>query len=64
MLPAFKPAWNARLGAESLYAAYVKEGVQVEAFEGAQFRRVDHIKLLTSEGKLDSSLRWRQAIVA
>ncbi|MBK8047650.1 MAG: SDR family oxidoreductase [Anaerolineales bacterium] len=64
LVPGFKPVWNARLGAQSLYEAYVKEGVQVDAFEGAQFRRVDHIKLLISEGKLDPSLRWRQVVTA
>jgi nucleoside-diphosphate-sugar epimerase len=58
-LPEFKPVWNARRGAEDLYAAFQKHGLKVAEFEGPRYRRVDHIKQLMARGKLDSSLRWK-----
>ena len=58
MVPEFKPQWNARRGAQELHEAYKKYGVKLEEFEGPKYKRIDHIKKLISEGKLDSTLRW------
>jgi len=58
-LRTFKRHWNARRGAEELYAAYQKVGLRLEDFEGPRYKRIDHIKLLLSVGRLDSSLRWQ-----
>ena len=58
-LPSFRPRWNARLGAEELYAAYREVGISVEDFEGPRYKRIDHIKWLLAEGLLDSDLRFR-----
>jgi len=58
MLPDFKPQWNAKRGADELYAAYQKHGVKLEEFEGPKYKRIDHIKLLQSSGELDATLRW------
>jgi len=63
-LPEYKPRWTARLGAQELYEAYQKVGLQVEEFEGPRYRRIDHIKMLMSEGRLDDRLRWRTAVPA
>ena len=60
LLPEFKPQWDARRGAEQLYAAYKKYGVRLEEFEGPRYKRIDHIKQLMSTGQLDESLRWRK----
>ena len=57
-LPGFKPEWNARRGAESLYQTYQQIGLQLDDFEGPKYKRIDHIKLLMSTGRIDSSLRW------
>ena len=57
-LPEFKPQWNAKLGAQELYKAYKEYGVELEEFEGPKYKRIDHIKLLMSEGLLDPKLRW------
>jgi nucleoside-diphosphate-sugar epimerase len=62
-LPEFKPQWNARLGAQELFQAYQKYGVKLEEFEGAKYKRIDHIKLLLSEGALDQTLRWKSPSV-
>ncbi len=57
-LPDFKPQWNARRGAQELYEAYRRVGVRVEDFEGPRFKRIDHIKQLLSDGRLDATMRW------
>ncbi len=59
-LPEFRPAWNARLGAGELYAAYQQVGVKVEDFEGPRYKRIDHINLLLNSGQLDRTLRFRR----
>jgi len=58
-LPEFTPQWNARRGAQELYRAYQKYGIQLEEFEGPKYKRVDHIKQLLVDGAVDSNLRWK-----
>jgi len=62
-LPEFKPQWNARKGAEELYAAYQKVGLTLEDFEGAKYKRIAQIKQLLSTDRLDETLRWKEAVV-
>jgi nucleoside-diphosphate-sugar epimerase len=57
-LPEFQPQWDARKGAQELYATYKACGLELDEFEGPKYKRIDHIKLLMSQGLLDSSLRW------
>jgi len=56
-LPAFKPQWDARRGAEQLYAAYLKSGITLEEFEGPRYLRIAHIRKLIADGVLDGELR-------
>jgi len=56
-LPAFKPQWDARKGAEQLYQAYRKSNVTLEEFEGPRFQRIGHIKHLMANGLLDERMR-------
>jgi nucleoside-diphosphate-sugar epimerase len=63
-LPAFKPQWDARKGAEQLYAAYKNSGITLEEFEGARYNRIAHIRKLLADGKLDNELRAREPVVA
>ena len=58
-LHGFKPQWTARRGAIELYETYKEVGLTLEEFEGEKFMRIAHIKKLISDGKLDTSLRWR-----
>jgi nucleoside-diphosphate-sugar epimerase len=58
VLPEFKPQWDARKGAQELYEAYQKSELKLEEFEGPKYKRIDHIKQLLRDGRLDSSLRW------
>lgn len=60
ILPAFKPKWDARLGAQELYQAYKKHGVTLEEFEGVRYQRIGHIKHLISSGQIDEKLRWKK----
>lgn len=59
-IPAFKPQWTVKRGAEELYAAYQRIGLTLDEFEGQRYRRISHIKHLISSGRLDANLRWRQ----
>jgi len=56
-LPAFKPRWDARRGAEQLYEAYRRSNVTLEEFEGPRFQRIGHIKYLMANGLLDGRMR-------
>ena len=56
-LPAFRPAWDARMGAEQLYKAYQSSGLTLEEFEGPRYQRIAHIKKLLADGVLDANLR-------
>jgi nucleoside-diphosphate-sugar epimerase len=63
-IPAFKPRWTAREGARQLYEAYKSFDLTLSDFEGARYMRIQHVKKLQSEGKIDSNLRWIPAPVA
>ena len=56
-LPAFKPRWDARMGAEQLYKAYRSSGLTLEEFEGPRYQRIAHIKKLLADEVLDANLR-------
>jgi nucleoside-diphosphate-sugar epimerase len=57
VVPGFKPAWTARDGARELYEAYKEHGISLDEFEGPKYKRIDHIRMLISEGRLDKELR-------
>lgn len=59
LIPGFQPQWDARRGVEELYAAYRHHGITLEEFEGAKYKRIDHIKHLIANNLLDNELRWR-----
>ena len=56
-LPAFKPRWDARMGAEQLYKAFQSSGVTLNEFEGPRYQRIGHIKKLLAERILRDDLR-------
>lgn len=61
MVPGFTPQWTAKKGAQELYEAYKDAGLQAEDIQKRYIRLVQIQKLLDS-GKIDASLRWRQAV--
>jgi len=60
-LPGFKPVFDARRGAEQLYAAYRKSKLTLEEFEGPRYQRIGHIQKLIADGVLTDDLRHRHA---
>src|SRR5882672_1277099 len=60
----FQPQWDARKGARQLYEAYQKVDLRLEDFEGARYKRIDHLQGLLASRRLDSTLRWQPAEVA
>lgn len=62
MLPEFKPQWNARLGAQELYNAFLRAELTYEDFEAPTFKRLDRIQELMNAGLLDMNLRWMEKI--
>jgi nucleoside-diphosphate-sugar epimerase len=59
-LSEFKPQWDARRGAQELYEAYKKTGLRLEDFEGPKYKRIDHVRQLMKDGRLDENLRWKK----
>jgi nucleoside-diphosphate-sugar epimerase len=57
VLPAFKPQWDARKGAEQLYQAYRSSSLTLEEFEGPRYQRIAHVKKLMAEGIIGADLR-------
>jgi len=62
LLPDFNPRWTVRKGVEQLYDAYRRYGLTAFEFMGTKYLRIKRIKQLQSEGLLDGSLRWRNAV--
>jgi nucleoside-diphosphate-sugar epimerase len=63
-LPAFKPQWDVRKGAEQLYAAYQTHGLTLEEFEGPHFNRIAHVKMLLKDGLLTPEIRPADLVAA
>lgn len=57
-LPAFKPQWDARRGAQQLYDAYRASSLTLEEFEGPRYQRIAHIQKLIADGVLSTGLRY------
>jgi nucleoside-diphosphate-sugar epimerase len=57
-IPAFKPQWNARRGAEELYEAYRRFELTHADLEGPRYMRLARVRRLQEEGQLDPKLRW------
>ena len=63
VLPGFQPQWTARRGAQELFEAYRTVGLTFEDLENGRYARINHIRRLLESGRLDTSLRWRPALV-
>ncbi len=63
LIPAFQPQWDAKRGAQELYATYQRVGLKLDEFEGIRYKRVDHLKDLIAKGCLNADLRWAMAVV-
>ena len=59
MLPAFKPQWDARKGAEQLLRRLYALRASRSKSSRARYQRISHIKKLIAEGVLGDDLRQR-----
>ena len=64
LLPAFEPAWTARLGAEELYREYQMRRVDQATLFGSRFTRLARIRELLDRGQLTNDLRWVATMAA
>jgi nucleoside-diphosphate-sugar epimerase len=58
LVPAFRPQWTARKGAQELYDAYRAVGLRAADLEQGRYVRIGEIRRLQQAGKLDNSLHW------
>ena len=49
---------------EELYDAYKRYGLTLEDFLGARYQRIEHIRRLLRDGRIDATLRWRPSSTA
>src|SRR5271166_3903034 len=58
LVPAFRPQWTARQGAQELYDVYRTVGLTAADMEAGRYVRISEIRRLQKSGQLDDSLRW------
>ena len=58
-LPDFAPRWTVPLGVRELLDAFRAIGLRREDLEGDRYLRIQHIRRLLAENRLDGDLRWR-----
>jgi nucleoside-diphosphate-sugar epimerase len=58
LVPAFRPQWTARKGAQELHDAYRAFGLTISDIESKRYLRINEIRRLQQSGKLDQSLCW------
>ena len=58
LLPAFRPQWTARQGAQELYDAYRKVGLTAANMKDGRYVRISEIRRLQQAGRLDGDLNW------
>lgn len=63
VLPAFKPQFDPRRGAEQLYHAYRESNLLLAEFEGQRYQRISHIRHLLAKGILEKDLRHASHVV-
>lgn len=62
VLPAFRPEWNARKGAQELYEAYSAVGLRLSDIERGTYIRMRRIQQRMEAGTLDNTLRVMQKV--
>ena len=46
-------------GIEEVYQAILGTGLKAEAFEGAQYNRIAHVRSMINKGLIGTDLRWK-----
>jgi len=58
LVPAFRPQWTARMGAQELYDAYRSVGLTAADIDHGRYIRIREIRRLQQAGMLDGALHW------
>ncbi len=58
LVPAFRPQWTARKGAQELYEAYRNAGLSAADIDNGRYVRLREVRRLQDAGMLDSALHW------
>ena len=61
-LPGFQCAWDARRGAQQLYALFKRIDMPTETFQHRTFTRLKQIEYLIRTGQIDEQFFWRDPI--
>ena len=57
-LPEYQPQWTVKKGMEQLRDAFRRHDLTRDEFLGGRYFRIQRIRALQAEGRLDASLRW------
>lgn len=57
LIPAFKPEWDARRGAQQIYEAVKAYRLKPEDFEGRKYKRLAQLEALVAEGRINGEFR-------
>jgi nucleoside-diphosphate-sugar epimerase len=63
-VPAATAQWTVRKGVEQIYAAILRNGLDIDDLTGARFTRLKRIDQLRSDGSVDDEIRRTDATVA
>jgi nucleoside-diphosphate-sugar epimerase len=61
LVPEYRPRWTVRMGIEQLYDAYRAAAMRREDFLGPRYQRIERIRALLAQQRLDEHLRWTPA---
>jgi nucleoside-diphosphate-sugar epimerase len=64
LVPAFQPRWTVRSGIEELVEAYRAASLTLDDLTGARLQRIQTVRGLLDEDRLDHNLRWTSAAAA
>ena len=62
-LPSYEPRWTVRRGIDQLLDAYREHGITLEELHGTRYSRIQQLRSLLDDKRLDSTLRWLPAPV-
>ncbi len=57
--PELRMQWDAEKGAREIYEAFCEHGLKREQVDGDRYIRLNRLKSLLSDDRLDESLRWK-----
>jgi len=58
-VPTFSPRWDVRRGIAQILDACRRADIRADEFEDARYNRIEHLRWLVREGRVDTALRWR-----